>query len=93
MSINYEEKYYALKNKFNKVKNRAIELEILVENLQNTNSAKDTNFDTERLLLRKDAEIDRLTCSLDDYKERYKEVREECKDLRKELYTSSWKNK
>ena len=33
----------------------------------------------------KDAEIDRLKLSLEDYKERYKEIREDYKDLRKTI--------
>ena len=44
---------------------------------------KTNNFENQREILKKDAEIDRLTHSLDDYKDRYKEIREDCKELRK----------
>lgn len=40
-------------------------------------------IENERLIMRKDAEIDRLKASLDDYKERYKDIREDNKELRK----------
>jgi len=42
-----------------------------------------SDFNQEKIILKKDTEIDRLRSSLDDYKERYKEVREDNKDLRK----------
>lgn len=37
----------------------------------------------ERILMRKDVEIDRLKASLEDYKERYKEIRDDNKEFRK----------
>lgn len=40
------------------------------------------HFDLERQLLRKEGEADRLNASLDDYKERYKEVRDEIRQMR-----------
>jgi hypothetical protein len=40
-------------------------------------------LDSERTIMRKDAEIDRLKASLEDYKERYREMREDNKELRK----------
>ena len=39
-------------------------------------------LDHERQLLRRDAENDRLKASLEDYKDRYKEIRDDNKDLR-----------
>ena len=40
-------------------------------------------FKQERELIRKSGEIDRLKMSLSDYKERYQEIREDNKELRK----------
>ena len=39
--------------------------------------------DNERVIMRKDAEIDRLKNSLDHYKDRYNEIRDDNKELRK----------
>jgi len=50
---------------------------------------RQTEFEQERNLLRKDTEIDRLSASLDDYKERYKEERADNKDLRKMIRNNS----
>ena len=41
-------------------------------------------FDLERQLLRKEGEVDRLTAAVEDYKERYKEFREEINLMRRE---------
>ena len=43
----------------------------------------DEVFKQERELVRKNGEIDRLKMSLSDYKERYQEIREDNKELRK----------
>ena len=50
---------------------------------------RQTEFEQERNLLRKDTEIDRLSASLEDYKERYKEERADNKDLRKMIRNNS----
>ena len=42
-------------------------------------------FKQERELVRKNGEIDRLKMSLSDYKERYQEIREDNKELRKSV--------
>ena len=44
---------------------------------------KDEVFKQERELIRKNGEIDRLKMSLTDYKERYQEIREDNKELRR----------
>ena len=41
-------------------------------------------FDVERRLLLKEAEVDRLNAALEDYKERYKEFRDEVRMLRRD---------
>ena len=45
----------------------------------------DEVFKQERELVRKNGEIDRLKMSLSDYKERYQEIREDNKELRKSV--------
>jgi uncharacterized coiled-coil DUF342 family protein len=45
----------------------------------------DEVFKQERELVRKSGEIDRLKMSLSDYKERYQEIREDNKELRKSV--------
>ena len=44
---------------------------------------KDEVFKQERELVRKNGEIDRLKMALSDYKERYQEIREDNKELRR----------
>ena len=44
---------------------------------------RDEIFKQEREICRKNGEIDRLNMSLNDYKERYQEIREDNKELRK----------
>mgnify|MGYP001561941026 CR=1 FL=1 len=46
-------------------------------------------FKQERELIRKNGEIDRLRMSLGDYKERYQEIREDNKELRKSVRVAS----
>lgn len=90
---NYEEKYKSLKERNSKIKQRALELEVEAEKIpileQNvldlTNKLNKINYNHEREIMYKDAEIDRLKLSLEDYKERYKEIREDYKDLRKTI--------
>jgi predicted RNase H-like nuclease (RuvC/YqgF family) len=45
-------------------------------------SMRDDVFKQEREICRKNGEIDRLNMSLNDYKERYQEIREDNKELR-----------
>ncbi len=45
----------------------------------------DEVFKQEREMIRKNGEIDRLKMSLSDYKDRYKEIREDNKELRKSV--------
>ena len=45
----------------------------------------DESFKQKRELWMKNGEIDRLNLSLNDYKERYKEIREDNKELRKSV--------
>ena len=52
-----------------------------VKELEKNNSKID--FEHEKILMRKDAEIERLKSSLEDYKERYAELKADYKDLRK----------
>ncbi len=49
----------------------------------------DESFKQKRELWMKNGEIDRLNLSLIDYKERYKEIREDNKELRKSVRTVS----
>ena len=60
----------------NKLKNTLTDLEKSYAKLE---------INMERNIMRKDAEIDRLKVSLEDYRERYKEIRDDNKELRKEL--------
>ena len=41
------------------------------------------NTDNQREILKRDTELDRIKASLEDYKERYKEIRDDNKELRK----------
>lgn len=59
--------------------NKELETEIIGLQKQVSKSG----FEQERILLRKNGEIDRLRVALEDYKERYKEVREDNRELRK----------
>ena len=43
------------------------------------------NTDNQREILKRDTELDRIRASLEDYKERYKEIRDDNKELRKNL--------
>lgn len=45
----------------------------------------DEVFKQEREMIRKNGEIDRLKMSLSDYKDRYQEIREDNKELRKSI--------
>lgn len=90
---NYEEKYKSLKERNGKIKQRALELELEVEKISVLeknivdlkDKIKDINYKHEREIMYKDAELDRLKMSLEDYKERYKEVRDDYKELRKTI--------
>ena len=92
------EKYEYLKKKAYKWKEYAEELnQISEEELKLRSQLKNTTeelrvlqnkygriaFEHESQLIRKDAEIYRLKASLEDYKERYKEIRDDNKELRK----------
>jgi hypothetical protein len=59
------------------------EHEIQGEVTRMTKKIHSLEIELERQNMRKDAEIDRLKFSLEDYKERYKEVRDDNKELRK----------
>jgi len=88
--VDYEKKYTSLKNKSNIWRERAIELEFQTEELHKTNeelSSKLTTIkhDTELKIMHKDAEIDRLKLTLEDYKERYKEIKDDYKELIKTI--------
>lgn len=50
--------------------------------LEDKNSKE--HFELERQLLRKEGEVDRLNASLEDYKERYKEFRDEVRQTRRD---------
>ena len=57
--------------------------ELLVQYKALTNDITKMDFNYEKIVLKKDTEIDRLSSYLDDYKERYREIREDNKELRK----------
>ena len=57
--------------------------ELEINNKELTDEIKTIHYENERVIMRKDAEIDRLKLSLEDYKERYKEIREDNKELRR----------
>jgi|TARA_B110000483_G_C17833289_1_gene403656 chromosome segregation ATPase len=88
---NYEEKYKSLKQRNAKIKQRALELETQVENIAEMEKIiynykeqiKQLSYEHERQIMYKDTEIDRLKISLEDYKERYKEIRDDNKELRR----------
>ena len=54
-----------------------------IDNDDMTKNLRNIQFQHERIICRKEAEVDRLNMNLADYKERYKEVRDDNKDLRK----------
>lgn len=57
---------------------------IIKKELRNIKGQYDSRiFDLERQLLRKDAEVDRLKSSLEDYKERYNDYKDEIRLMRR----------
>lgn len=68
---------------FNTHNNIIMERDNLLEEISTMRfSIKEEAFKHERVLIKKDAEIDRLKMSLNNYKERYQEIREDYKDLK-----------
>jgi len=59
-------------------------VKITKKELRNIKGQYDSRiFDLERQLLRKDAEVDRLKSSLEDYKERYNDYKDEIRLMRR----------
>ena len=73
----YREKYKIMHIRAQNWCAKVIECE--EENEQLSARVRELEFEHEKILMKKDAEIDRLKSSLEDYKDRYAEL----KDLRK----------
>ena len=58
-------------------------LELERENLELTKKLRRIDFDNEKALMKKDIEIERLNARLEHYKERYSELKDEFKLVRK----------
>lgn len=68
------------------LRDRIKDVDDLINDLRVLQKQKDkSDLEHERQLLRKDAENDRLKASLEDYKERYREIRDDNKELRNSM--------